>query len=154
MLVLPPNVYYYKKYIVLSVYLHLQGSWATCCKNNYILEHMYTKGHCVKSVHIRSFFGLYYPAFGLNPESYSVSLRIQSEFGKIWTRKTPNTNIFHAVGVNNKTNMLKKFELEMRESIRQLRINPKIAVVHKKERAYPKKYSLQSKQTCSLGHVS
>ena len=31
------------------------------------------------------------------PCPYSVSLRIQSECGKIWTRKTPNTNSFHAV---------------------------------------------------------
>ena len=40
-----------------------------------------------------------FPAFGLNTEKYSVSLRIQSECGKIWSRKTPNTNIFHAVQV-------------------------------------------------------
>ena len=36
----------------------------------------------------------YFPAFGLNTERYSVSLRIQSEFGKIHTRKTPNTDAF------------------------------------------------------------
>ena len=35
--------------------------------------------HCVKSVPIRSFSGPYFPAFGLNMERYSVSLRIQSE---------------------------------------------------------------------------
>ena len=34
------------------------------------------------------------PAFGLNTATYSVSLRTQSECGKIGTRKTPNTNIF------------------------------------------------------------
>ena len=43
------------------------------------------------------FSGLYFPAFGLNTERYSVSLRIQYKCGKIRTRKTPNTNIFYAV---------------------------------------------------------
>ena len=38
--------------------------------------------HCVKSVRIRSFSGLYFPAFGLNTERFSGSLRIQSECGK------------------------------------------------------------------------
>ena len=36
------------------------------------------KQHCVKSVHIRNFSGLYFPAFGLNTESI------------------PNTDTFHA----------------------------------------------------------
>ena len=31
--------------------------------------------HCVKSVRIRIFSGSYFPAFGLNTERYSVSLR-------------------------------------------------------------------------------
>ena len=31
--------------------------------------------------------GSYFPAFGLNSEIYSVNLCIQSESGKIWTRK-------------------------------------------------------------------
>ena len=39
----------------------------------------------------------YFPAFGLNTERYSVSLRIQSECGKIQTSKTPNTGTFEAV---------------------------------------------------------
>ena len=33
------------------------------------------------------FSGPYFPAFDLNTEIYSVNLRIQSECGKIWTRK-------------------------------------------------------------------
>ena len=53
--------------------------------------------YCVKSVHIRSFSGPYFPAFRLNMEKYSVSLRIQSERGKIRTRRTLNTDIFYAV---------------------------------------------------------
>ena len=49
--------------------------------------------HCLKSVRIRSFSGPYFPAFGLNMERYSVSLRIQSACGKIRTRKTPTMRI-------------------------------------------------------------
>ena len=33
------------------------------------------------------FSGPYFPVFGLNTERYGVSLRIQSEYGKIQTRK-------------------------------------------------------------------
>ena len=51
----------------------------------------------MKSVCMWSFSGPYFPAFGLNTERYSVSLRIQSECGKIRTRKFPNTDTFHAV---------------------------------------------------------
>ena len=43
------------------------------------------------------FSGPYFPAFGLNTERYGVSLRIQSEYGKIWTRKTPYFDNFHTV---------------------------------------------------------
>ena len=53
--------------------------------------------HCVKSVHIPSFSGPYFPAFGLNTVRYSVVLRIKSECGKIRTRKTWNTDTFHTV---------------------------------------------------------
>ena len=53
--------------------------------------------HCVKSARIRNYFGPYFPAFGLNAERYSVSLRPQSEWGKIRTRITPNTGTFYAV---------------------------------------------------------
>ena len=44
-----------------------------------------------------SYSGSYLPAFGLSTERYGVSLRIQSECGKIRTRITPNTDTFHAV---------------------------------------------------------
>ena len=53
----------------------------------------------MKSVRIRSFTGQYFPAFGLNTEKYGVSLHIQPKCGKITTRKTSNTDTFHAVGV-------------------------------------------------------
>ena len=52
--------------------------------------------HCVKSVHIRSYSGPHFPAFGLNTERYSVSIRTQSERGKIRTRITSNTDTFLA----------------------------------------------------------
>ena len=63
---------------------------------NYILQKLLIQ-QCVKKVRILSFSGPYFPAFGLNTERYPVSLRIQSKCRKIWTRKTPNTNTFHAV---------------------------------------------------------
>ena len=53
--------------------------------------------HCLKSVRIWSFSGPYFPAFTLNTERCSLSLRTQSNFGKIRTGKTPNTDTFHAV---------------------------------------------------------
>ena len=56
-----------------------------------------SNNHCVKIVRIRSFLDPYFPAFGLKTERYGVSLRIQLECGKIRTRKTPNTDTFHAV---------------------------------------------------------
>ena len=56
--------------------------------------------HYVKSVRIRTFSGSYFPPFGLNTERYGVPLRIQPECRKIRTRKTPNTNTFHAVFPN------------------------------------------------------
>ena len=53
--------------------------------------------HCLKSVRIRSYSGLYFPAFGLNTDRYRVSFRILSDWGKIQTRIKPNTDTFHAV---------------------------------------------------------
>ena len=51
----------------------------------------------VKSVRIRSYSGPYFPAFGLNMGRYRVSLRIQYKWGKMRTRKTPNTDTSRAV---------------------------------------------------------
>ena len=59
-------------------------------------DYSYIK-HCKESARIRSFSGPYFPTFGLNTVIYGVSFRIQSEFGKIRTRKTLNTDTFHAV---------------------------------------------------------
>ena len=55
------------------------------------------KFYYVKKVSIWSYSGPHFPAFGLNTERYSVSIRIQSEFGKIRTRITLNTDTFYAV---------------------------------------------------------
>ena len=38
-----------------------------------------------------------FPEFGLNTERYFVSLRIQSECGKMQIRITPNADTFYAV---------------------------------------------------------
>ena len=51
----------------------------------------------LKSVHIRSLSGPYFPASGLSTERYGVSLCIHSDCGKIRTIKTPNMDAFHAV---------------------------------------------------------
>ena len=53
--------------------------------------------YCVKSVRIRSYSDPHFPAFGLNAERYSASLRIQSECRKMRARLTPNTDTFYAV---------------------------------------------------------
>ena len=53
--------------------------------------------HYLKSVPIRSFCGLYFPAFELDTEIYSLNLCIQYECRKIWARKTLNTDDFYAV---------------------------------------------------------
>ena len=58
--------------------------------------------HCVKSIRSRSFSGPFFLTFGLNTKRYGLSLLIQSECGKIRTRKTPNTDTFHAVILNRK----------------------------------------------------
>ena len=63
----------------------------------FVLENARNDYHCVKSVHIRSYSGPYFPAFELNTERYGVFLRIHSEFGKMRTRINPNTDTFHAV---------------------------------------------------------
>ena len=41
----------------------------------------------------------HFPAFGPNTEKYEVSLRIQSECGKMRSRITPNTGPFYAMKV-------------------------------------------------------
>ena len=69
-----------------------------CVKTKILYMEPYIKS-LVKSVRIWSYSGPHFPALGLNKERYSVSLRIQSECGKIRTRITPNTGTFHTVRV-------------------------------------------------------
>ena len=54
------------------------------------------KCSCMKRLRIRGYYGPHFLAFGLNTERYSVSLRIQSECGKMRARITPNTDTFYA----------------------------------------------------------
>ena len=53
--------------------------------------------HCVKTILVWSFSGPHFPIFRLNTQRYPVSLGIQSECGKMQTRKTSNTDTLHAV---------------------------------------------------------
>ena len=55
---------------------------------------------CVKSVHIRSYSGPHFPVFELNTERYKVSLRIQSECGKMQTKIIQNKDNFYAVPID------------------------------------------------------
>ena len=70
------------------------SEWESVLSINY---YKWSTNHCVKSVHIRSFFGPYFPAFRLNTERFGEFFRIQSECGKIRTWKTPNTDTFPTV---------------------------------------------------------
>ena len=73
--------------------------------------------HCVKSVHTRSYSVPHFPAFGLNTERYRVSLPIQSEYGKMWTRITPNTDTFHAVSVSCNMHRFLRLDINFREDL-------------------------------------
>ena len=57
--------------------LHLDGNilWFLFISYPYLIREIFLEnnnGHCVKSFRIRSFSGLYFPAFGLHTEIYSV----------------------------------------------------------------------------------
>ena len=51
----------------------------------------------MKNIRIRSFSGPYFRVFGLNTDRYFVPLPIQSEYGKMRTRITPNMDNFYAL---------------------------------------------------------
>ena len=53
--------------------------------------------HCVKRVRILSYSGPYSPAFALHTERYGVSVRIQSDCGKLRIRISQNTDTFYSV---------------------------------------------------------
>ena len=83
---------------VWSMFHHGSVERAQSKKCNFKSKHNFL-AYCVKNIRIRSYSGPHFPAFGLNTERYPISLRIQSECGKIWTRITPNTDIFCTVGI-------------------------------------------------------
>ena len=72
--------------------------------------------------------GLHFPAFGLNTERYWVSLRIQSECGKMRIRMTPNTDTLHAVNVDLKNNQCwwKQQEIEYYKAKYIAEIEPQV----------------------------
>ena len=60
----------------------------------------------------RVFSGPYFHAFELNTDRYFLSLRIQSEYGKTQTRKTPYVDTFHSVvGLNQGPSVFKNQSL-------------------------------------------
>ena len=85
-----------------NVKLHFLRSVSKCSKKKENI-HITRIRYCVKSARIRSFSGPYFPVSGLDTER--LCLRIQSECRKIRTKKTPNTDIFHAVRVMRNMNI-------------------------------------------------
>ena len=70
--------------------------------NHYIFVRTFqwASSECFTNVTIRVKVATYFPAFGLNTERYGVSLHLKSECWKMRTRRTPNTDTFHAVTLN------------------------------------------------------
>ena len=73
-------------------------------RNNHLLIiHQHQCFHVSPSYSLRkkySYSELFWSAFArirIEHGEIRVSLRIQSEYGKMWTRITPNTDTFHAV---------------------------------------------------------
>ena len=62
-----------------------------------------SQDHCVKSVRNSEFFWSVFSRIRTDTEIYGVNLCIQSKFGKIRTRKTANTDTFHAVDITTVT---------------------------------------------------
>ena len=91
-----------------NVKLHFLRSVSKCSKkkNNIRITRI---RYCVKSACIRSFSGPYFPVSGLDTER--LCLRIQSECRKVRTKKTPNTDIFHAVRVMRNMNIYGKNQI-------------------------------------------
>ena len=83
--------------LLLHNYMLLKVKYFAADKVKSLICRVFIEAHCVKSVRIRSYSDPYFPTFGLNTERYGVSLRIQSKYGKIRTRITPNTDTFYAV---------------------------------------------------------
>ena len=80
------------------------------------------RGKCLNSEFLS---GPYFPAFGLNTQVYQVNIRIQSKCRKIWTRKSPDSDIFRTVKklkINQNV-----FKARQRYQLKHLRESRKIA---------------------------
>ena len=75
---------------------------------------------CLKSPRIRAYSGPYFHAFEMNTKRFEVSLRIQSECGKVRTRIIPNTGTFHAVFMHCTRGAGAARNREIMKSVRQL----------------------------------
>ena len=82
------------KFDILTLITHLD-SFSSVLFANFTLQIL--RRHCLKSARIQSFSGPSFSAFGVSKEIYCVNIPIQSECGKIRTRKTHNIEAFYAV---------------------------------------------------------
>ena len=60
------------------------------------------QSHCLKSVRTLCFSGAYFSRIWNEYGDSQSIICIHCEYGKIWARETPNTDIFHAVSSLNK----------------------------------------------------
>ena len=77
-------------FIFLCLFLWVPYKQSVTCQVAQVLSWFRYYYQCVKSLHIRSFSGLYFTAFELNTGN-------QSKYGKIRTTKTPTTDTFYSV---------------------------------------------------------
>ena len=89
-----------KNLVPVPILASLTQSWVIIFFSKFCFCQSLDIMHCMKSVRIRSFSGPYFPAFGLNTDRYSVSLRIQSECRKMRSKKALSTHFCRAVMVN------------------------------------------------------
>ena len=85
----PKEIYNAKKRLFNIENINYGDTSPSLCLLSFVLLHIRNMPamspktfHCVKSLRIPSFSGLYFPAFRLKSERYSVALHIQSECGK------------------------------------------------------------------------
>ena len=78
------------RYLFSQIFSHQTFDW--------VANTLLSKSSCLMPLRKKGpyldFSGPYFPAFRLNTERHGVSLRIQSKCGRIWTRKTQNTDTF------------------------------------------------------------
>ena len=75
---LPHPLIFFSRYLLLHV-IPTKILTTTLLGITPLIRHL----HCLKSVRIRSYFGLYFPVFGLNTERYPVFSCIRTEYGEI-----------------------------------------------------------------------